>query len=205
MNLVAQSPLPLSDALLAELRAAYAAPPRAYHSFSHVEEVAAHFDEVARTSGWRQPGEVFLAVLFHDAIYVPGARDNEARSAALARDAARRHLGASVLDLDRVEQLILLTARHGALDRTELDADAAAFLDCDMAILGAAPGRYAEYEAAIAAEYAMLPPELYRAGRRHFLGTLLARERIFLSDHFHARLDARARANLRGALAALSA
>ena len=48
------------------------------------EEVLRHYDAVAAGPGWAQPAEVRLAVLYHDAIYEAGRRDNEARSAELA-------------------------------------------------------------------------------------------------------------------------
>ena len=41
---------------------------------------------------------------------------------------------------------------------------------------------------------------MYSLNRRRFLKALLARERIFLSDFFHARLDTQARRNLRRAV-----
>ena len=76
--------------------------------------------------------------------------------------------------------------------------DTCHFLDCDMAILGAAPEAFDAYDRAIAAEYrGHVPDWLFRINRRRFLKALLARPRIYLSDFFHARLDAQARANLR--------
>jgi len=179
------------------LRAAYATPPRAYHSFEHVREVEAHWRDVEARLGWQRPRETWAAVLYHDAIYVAGRADNEAESARLAR---RELAGTPELDLDEVERLILLTAEHGKLTPAGVDRDAALFLDCDMAILGSAPERYARYERAIREEYAAIPDDLFAAGRRRFIERLLAAERIFLSDDFHARLDARARENLRRAL-----
>ena len=83
-----------------------------------------------------------------------------------------------------------------------VDADAALFLDCDMAILGAEPAAFDAYDAAIAREYHAIPAEAFRAGRRAFLQSVLALPRIFLSDYVHARLDARARANLTRAVSA---
>jgi predicted metal-dependent HD superfamily phosphohydrolase len=83
----------------------------------------------------------------------------------------------------------------------EGDDDAAKFLDCDIAILGAPPDRFDEYDAAIAVEYAAVPADRFRAGRGAFLRTLLARERLFLNELFHAELDGLARSNLRRALA----
>jgi predicted metal-dependent HD superfamily phosphohydrolase len=63
------------------------------------------------------------------------------------------------------------------------------------------PATFDAYDRGIAAEYrGKLPAWLFRLNRRRFLKALLARERIFLSDFFHARLDARARSNLRRAV-----
>jgi len=197
-----RAPLVLPAAQQAVLEAAYAVPARAYHNFAHVGEVLGHYAEVAAGPGWRHPAETWLAVLYHDAVYEPGRTDNEARSADLAREHIARWLPDAGIDAERVAALIALTARHGQLRPDEVDEEAALFLDCDMAILGASPSRFDAYDRGIAAEYrGRVPAVLYRLNRRRFLKALLGRERIFLSDFFHARLDAAARANLRRALA----
>jgi predicted metal-dependent HD superfamily phosphohydrolase len=192
-------PLALPGPLVAQLASAYGEPHRAYHDARHVDEVLTWFDRVADDVGWHRPAEVYLAIVFHDAIYQPGAQDNEARSAAWARSAA---LGDVDVDRARVAELIELTARHGHVDRADRDAEL--FLDSDMAILGAPPAVFDAYDTAIALEYQHVPADAYRAGRRAFLAGLLGKSRIFLTDYFHARLDARARANLSRALAALA-
>jgi len=199
--------IPLPGGMREALRAAYDTPPRAYHHFGHVEAVLAHFEEVARGPGWARPREAWLAVLYHDAVHVPGRRDNEARSAALAVAEIDRWLPGSGLDLAHVARLIELTARHGALEAADLGGgadgrDRALFLDCDMAILGADAAAFDAYDRAIAEEYrGAVPGWLFRIQRRRFLRGLLARERIYLSAFFHQRLDAAARANLRRVLA----
>jgi predicted metal-dependent HD superfamily phosphohydrolase len=190
--------LNLPEAQRTALEAAYATPPRAYHNFQHVLEVLRHYDTVAEGPGWRQPREVQLAVLYHDAIYEAGRGDNEARSAQLAQEQIARWSPAAGVDAARVVQLIELTARHGGLAPDEVDGEAALFLDCDMAILAASPQAFDAYDRGIAQEYrAVVPGWIFRRKRRQFLKGLLARERIYLSDFFHARLDAAARANLR--------
>jgi predicted metal-dependent HD superfamily phosphohydrolase len=193
-----QLSMPLPDTLEAELRVAYASPPRAYHNFDHLLEVLAHF---ARVPDWDDRDSAALAILFHDAIYVAGRADNEAASAEFARAQLRGTRWAG--KIERVCDLVLLTARHGSLRGDGLDRDARQFLDCDMAILGAEPGAYDAYERAIAEEYASMPPELYRAGRARFLEQLLQSPRIFLSDFFFAEREGKARENLRRALAAV--
>jgi predicted metal-dependent HD superfamily phosphohydrolase len=188
----------LEAAQQAALEEAYAKPPRAYHHFGHVGDVLRHYHEVEAGPGWEQPREVWLAVMYHDAVYEPGNRDNEARSAALALEHIGRWMPDAGLDAARVAALIELTARHGTLAQGEVDRDAALFLDCDMAILGAGSAAFDAYDRAIAAEYrGHVPGWLFRLNRRRFLKALLQRERIYLSDFFHARLDAQARRNLR--------
>lgn len=200
------APLALSERQQAELEAAYATPPRAYHHFGHVIEVLRHYQAIATGPGWQQPREVRLAALYHDAVYEAGRKDNEARSAQLAVAAIDRHLPDAGIDSARVAGLIALTARHGRMVADELGSDTGAadarhFLDCDMAILGADPQAFDQYDRAIAEEYrGKVPGLIFRANRKRFLRHLLESERIFLSDWFHQRLDAAARRNLRRAL-----
>lgn len=190
--------LPLPPPMLAEARTAYAQPPRAYHNFGHVQALLRHYRDVADGPGWRQPLEVLLAVLYHDAIYEAGRSDNEQRSAELARAAITRWLPDAGVDVARVETLIELTARHGSLQGDMLDADAALFLDSDMAILGAPEAVFDAYDRGIGEEYrGKVPGFLFRLNRRRFLKKVLVQPRIFFSDFFHERYDAQARANLR--------
>ncbi|MGH8026175.1 MAG: HD domain-containing protein [Pseudoxanthomonas sp.] len=201
------APLTLPTSMLSELEAAYATPRRAYHNFGHVQEVLHRFAEVSAGPGWAQPAEVYLAVLYHDAVYEAGRKDNEARSADLAMAQIARWLPERGIDTLRVAELINFTARHGQFSPADFGDDGFSldtrhFLDCDMAILGAEPGVFDAYDAGIAEEYrGHVPGFLFRLNRKRFLKGLLARERIYLSDWFHQRYDAAARANLRRAIA----
>lgn len=194
------APIAMPPQAMAELEIFYATPPRAYHNFGHVQEVLRHYAEVTEGPGWTRPVEPYLAVLYHDAIYDAGRKDNESRSAELAVEKIARWLPDAGVDSARVAQLIDYTARHGQLDAADVDRDAALFLDCDMAILGAEPAAFDAYDRGIAAEYRHVPRWLFKLNRRRFLKALLARERIFLSDFFHGRYDAQARINLRRAI-----
>jgi predicted metal-dependent HD superfamily phosphohydrolase len=189
------APLVLPPDVERTLAAAYAEPQRAYHTATHIHEVLHWYDAVCDEVGWREAKDVYVAVVFHDAVYDPTRHDNEARSAQLAR--------ALVDASDFAIELILLTAKHGSIDPKTVDHDAAHFLDSDTAILGASAAVFDDYEAAIRVEYQHVPDDAYRAGRGKFLQSMLARERIFFSDFFHHQLDTRARDNLARAIARL--
>ena len=188
----------MTPSLREALAAWYGTPGRHYHTIDHVDEVLANFESCR--SLMRQPMEAYVAVLFHDAVYEVGQTDNEARSAALACEQAPRWFD---VDLERVHDLIMMTASHGSHSVT--DADAALFLDCDMAILGASPKRYQEYTRQIFAEWApVVAPRDFAEGRAAFLRKVL-KTRIFLSDLWHQRLESSARRNLEAELLRLSA
>jgi predicted metal-dependent HD superfamily phosphohydrolase len=200
------APLTLPPSMLSELEGAYAAPPRAYHNFGHVQEVLHRFAETTEGPGWTQPAEVYLAVLYHDAVYEAGRKDNEALSAELAMAQIGKWLPEQGIDTLRVAELINLTAGHGQWSPKDFgedgfSLDARHFLDCDMAILGAEPNVFDAYDAGIAEEYrGLVPAFLFKLNRKRFLKGLLARDRIYLSDWFHQRYEASARDNLRRAI-----
>lgn len=172
------------DALLAR----YAEPHRHYHSLRHLEECFERLESVRVRAA--HPGELDLALWYHDAVHAPTASDNEARSADLAVQAMERvRLPADVCG--RVRSLITAT-RHDALPAP---GDAALLVDVDLGILAATPARFDEYEEQIRAEYAWVPAVLFRRKRREVLEGFLARERIYVSGRFVAD-EERARANL---------
>ncbi len=178
------------------LIAAWSEPQRHYHALQHLQECLAALDR------WRHlaqsPELLALALWFHDAVYDPQARDNEARSADWARQALPA-LGLPADQAERVAQLVLATQDHRATD-----ADMGLLLDLDLAVLAAPAARYAEYERQIRAEYAFVPEPDFRAGRHRILAGFLARPRLFVTEALHAAWDAPARANLRQACAAFA-
>lgn len=97
--------------------------------------------------------------------------------------------------------MILATRSHHAGD----DPERAILLDADLAILAAPWPRFAEYDAQIGAEYAHVPPDAYRAGRRRVLRGFLDRPRIFATEWFAGAHEVQARANLARALNILAA
>ena len=128
-------------------------------------------------------------------MYELTAHDNEAQSADWARRALTRFSMAPAV-ADRVHALIMAT-RHQHLPSSP---DEKLLVDIDLAILGAEPARFAEYDKQIRAEYQHVPEALYREKRRAVLNAFLQRERIFSTARFQQQYDAQARLNLRNAI-----
>jgi predicted metal-dependent HD superfamily phosphohydrolase len=182
-----------SAALRDELVACYAEPHRSYHTLQHLRECVAGVEEVLALAG--RPGEVELALWFHDAVYDVKAHDNEARSAAWAKEAVLG-AGAPAEAARRVHALVMAT-RHDAIPAS---ADGRLVVDVDLSILGADAGRFDEYETQVRREYAWVADDQFRARRREVLQRLLARPSIYGTAQIRDRLEQRARANLRRSL-----
>ncbi len=180
------------DALHEQLIARWSEPHRHYHTLRHLRECLENFDKVRSLA--QRPAEIELALWFHDAYYDPARNDNEARSAEWAH-ASSLQAGLAAEVAARIQALVMAT-RHEAAPE---DADAKLLVDVDLAILGASAPRFDEYERQVRAEYAHVPDERFRQGRREILGGFLARPRIYSTAHFHDALEERARGNLRRA------
>lgn len=178
-----------------QLLAAYAEPQRHYHTQQHLVECLTHWASARHLA--QRPAEVELALWFHDAIYEVKAQDNELRSAQWATQALQC-AGASEEICQRVHTLIMATC-HTA---TPADADAQLLVDIDLAILGASPERFAEYDQQVRAEYAWVPGLIYGFKRKQVLQGFLQREAIYSTPFFHALLEQTARRNLRAAVGA---
>ena len=176
-----------------QLMARYGEPQRHYHTARHLEEC---FAALARVRGEAErPGEVELALWFHDAIYDTRRHDNEERSAEWARSVvAKTGLDASVGE--RVAALIMAT-RHKAVPD---GADARTLVDVDLAILGAPEERFDEYERSVRWEYGWVPDVVFRRERRRILRQFLRRRRIFQTNAMHAAHEQPARENLERSL-----
>lgn len=178
------------------LVARYTEPWRHYHVLAHIGDCLRELDRARELA--ERPDEIEIALWFHDAVYVPGRRDNEAASAALAEETLAEG-GIEKGVRERVRALILAT-RH---DAVPTDADARLMVDIDLAILGADPYRFGIYDRAIRQEFASLSPAEFARGRALVLRSFLARPAIYQTERFRTRCEARARANLTAALAPL--
>jgi predicted metal-dependent HD superfamily phosphohydrolase len=172
---------------------AYDEPHRSYHTRQHLEECIGHFSGVVDVA--THPGEIEIALWFHDAVYDLHGPDNERRSAEWALQALTQ-AGATDPVKARVHALIMATL-HSAVPT---EADQQLLVDIDLAILGATPARFKEYDRQVAMEYSWVPSDVYTVKRREVLSSFLARPHIYSTDHFRAEFEAQARINLRNTM-----
>ena len=184
-----------------QLARLYGGADRHYHNLAHIRALLGLLERYR--AGFSDPDAMEAAIWFHDAIYDSTAKDNEARSAALAADA----LAGTVAPerLARIVRMIEATAGHQVSSEISEDeqADTELFLDMDLSILGASAERYAAYEDEVRREYSWVDDATWRARRADFLKSFLARERIFSTDVFRREFEAQARANMAASLARL--
>lgn len=188
---------PPASGVLETLLRRWREPQRKYHTLQHLGECLDLFERDRALAG--HPGEVALALWFHDAIYDTGRHDNEAESAAWARRVLDE-AGAEAAVGERVHAMIMAT-RHSEQPRTP---DETLVVDIDLAILGAAPARFAEYERQIRDEYGFVPEAVFREKRAAILRGFLERPALFGTAAYADRFAAAARANLARAIPALA-
>lgn len=191
---------PAPAGLQAELMTAWSEPRRHYHDQRHLREC------LALWTRWRdhspRPGEVAIALWFHDAIYDPQAGSNELHSAAWATRSLVR-AGADSDTAQRVHDLVMAT-QHDAPAALGSSLDAQLLVDIDLSILGSPAERFERYNQDVRKEYAWVPGFRYQEARAQVLQSFLDRPRLYHGEHAVALLEARARINLAAALSRLA-
>lgn len=186
---------------LDQVLAFYDEPHRAYHDRTHLREM---FDAaLAMNEPLSAPQS--LALVFHDAVYVPGAPRgaNELLSAQLLRVYAA---GVECALVDAAYGIVIDTAEHIARSRA-----AELVLDLDLMRLAAPPADFDRYSRQVFAEQRPLIAiaddaealAFFCARRVPFFQQLLDRAWIYCTPAGRARFEAPARANLRRAIAAV--
>jgi predicted metal-dependent HD superfamily phosphohydrolase len=184
---------PPDKKVLESLLERYAEPQRHYHTVQHLAECLALFEQHAGLA--QHPGEVALALFYHDAIYRVRGGGNEEASADLAVDVAAA-AGVESTAQARIRALILAT-RHTAVPDLP---DERLLVDIDLAILAAPRTRFDAYEQQIRAEYGWVPGFLFRRKRRAILRSFLERRPLFGTPSLAEQLEEQARSNLQRVL-----
>nr|WP_174506259.1 metal-dependent hydrolase [Acinetobacter sp. Marseille-Q1620] len=165
---------------------------RSYHTCQHIVEclelftqIKNHIDDVVSLE---------LAIWFHDVIYNPQAHDNEEQSADLMKLLCRNAFGKDVIE--KVYGWIIATKQHTPSQEKDLNY----LLDIDLAILGASPKRFAEYEAQIRQEYIRVDREIYQVKRRDVLKSFYQMQPLYQTAFFNDKFEQHAKRNLQNVI-----
>jgi predicted metal-dependent HD superfamily phosphohydrolase len=186
-----------AGAIYNDLVARYSEPHRAYHTLKHISHCLDKFGQVRHLA--TNPNAIELALWYHDAIYDTRAKDSEERSAALAKEVAKR---ASLSDnIGRSVASFILATKHTS---APTDSDAQLLVDIDLLILGQPKDKFDEYERQVRKEYEWVAEDAFVAGRSAVLKLFLDRPNIYATRLFRDKYEAQARRNIVSSLTQLS-
>jgi predicted metal-dependent HD superfamily phosphohydrolase len=184
-------------AVFERLVTAYAERQRHYHTLMHIEQCLSQFDLSPADLPFRD--EIEMALWFHDAIYTPGASDNERLSADLFLHLAGASMPRSFTA--RVEDLIMATT-HGALPATP---EACWVTDIDLSSFGLPWPEFIHDSRNVRAERVDLADAQFYPAQARFLRSLINRSPMFQTEFFKCRLEAIARTNITRLLSLIEA
>ncbi|MCX7101373.1 MAG: hypothetical protein NTX38_07735 [Methylobacter sp.] len=176
-----------------ELKRLYSQALRCYHDMSHLTTCLYEFDQVAGLI--QMPDAVELALWFHDAIYLPGAMDNELQSAKLFSKCGQIAFAPEFVE--KICRLILITMHKSPPQ----DYDESYIVDIDLASFGAEWSIFLQDSQNVRKEQLHLPDSVYYLSHAKFLKILLDRHQIFHTDFFRSRYEESARRNIERLLA----
>lgn len=175
----------------------YGEPHRHYHTLNHIRHCLAEFDRAAALMD--HPDAVEMALWFHDAIYQPGAHDNEWRSAELFRQWANGR--ATPAFQQRVHDLVMATTHR----EPPRDHDARFVVDIDLSSFGLPWEKCEQDGRRIRAEFADLHDDEYYPGHLQFLRILQGRPTFFFTEWFQQCYEKIACGNVTRIIAELQA
>ncbi|XP_033215175.1 uncharacterized protein LOC117171724 [Belonocnema kinseyi] len=197
----------ICDTWFLKLQEVYSEEKRTYHNLESLCEKLDHFHEIKESV--KNPQALLLAVFFQNFEYDPKALDGENKNLehfiAFADD-----VGIPAEGELREETCCLL--RAAATHSTEAHKIGGAFggedahylLDLDMAVLGAAPEKYADYRERIRGEYSFLSEPMYTALRLKVLQNFVQIPNIFATKEFREKFEEQARQNIQAEVELLS-
>jgi predicted metal-dependent HD superfamily phosphohydrolase len=188
---------PLTEHLWNEVVKSYTDRKRHYHNLDHLENMLAELSAVKNeVVDW---DTLMMSLVYHDIIYKATAKDNEEKSASIARDRLML-IHFPEPKINKCSEMILATKGHAVSSDHEVNL----FTDADLSILGKPWDVYQQYVQSIRKEYSVYPDILYKPGRKKVLQHFLAMQRIFKTDSFYQQYEDIARQNLQQELAFLN-
>ena len=174
----------------------YSQPHRFYHNLTHIDHclkglscvksIAEDFDSLE------------LAIWYHDAIYDTHRKDNEIKSAELAKKICERNYFTENFTA-KVYGLII--HMDHIIEPNNLDAKI--LNDVDLSILGQERDIFKKYEDNIKKEYIWVPSDIFKIKRRKILQHFLDRDSVYFTTYFRNKYEKKAEINLQKSIDAL--
>lgn len=168
---------------------------RFYHSWKHILHMLEEYEEVKQLLA--DPSLVKHAIWMHDSVYNTqshGNKNEEDSARNAYSHAIRFHLGEEYAK--ELKSLVSLTDHVGF----PISTDGRYLVDIDLAILGAEPTIFDEYEESVRKEYEWVPIDVFKTERAKILRSFLERESIYHTEYFQAKYEEVARKNLQRSL-----
>lgn len=173
-----------------------------HHTLSHIEYCLFVLDKY-RVAGIPKNDEAIeFALWLHDAVYYPGAPENESKSAAVAVSMLQELSGGSAACPAKPQDVRRLIMATVPLEDSEAK-DEQIVSDIDLSVLAGSAGEYDEYAELIQSEFSFVGVELYRSRRWIFLRRLLEEPHIFQTYIMRDMFEDAARDNIKREMDAL--
>lgn len=184
----------------------YGEPHRKFHTMEHLSYLFKRLKEFADDHELERSDLkieldhelMFWCITLHDLIYVPGAADNESKSAEIAKDYLALH---GYEQADMVSEIILATKDHKLVEypesATKLGFHKQLMIDLDLSGIASSPEEWGRTSGEIRDEFVpVVGLEAYEKGRPAWCKSVLDRPRIYGLEYFHQKCEAQARVNL---------
>lgn len=163
---------------------------RYYHDIIHISDLFQQLPQMIKV--YRDQithlDALIHAILWHDAVYVPGRMDNEEQSAI----AGAEHYNGTPNELIAFHNIVM-ASRHTGEPLATIEEQIMA--DIDLSGLAKDFDHFINITFLIYHEYAC-SMDAFRAGRIAWAEGMLSRERIYHTDLYHKLYDGKARENL---------
>ena len=172
-----------------EIEKSYSQKSRKYHNLHHLENMILELENVKDEIS--DFDALLFSVFYHDIIYKATSKDNEEKSAEVAKKRLEK-INIPNEKITKIYNQIFATKSHKRSD----DSDTNFLLDADLSILGKDWKDYENYIHQIRKEYSIYPDFLYNPGRKKVITHFLEFEEIFKTNYFKEKYEKVARENI---------
>jgi predicted metal-dependent HD superfamily phosphohydrolase len=179
----------LVDECWLEILRQYSNKKRYYHTLEHLDNLLYQLKLVRdHIQDW---DTILFTLFYHDIVYNSLNSDNEEKSAQLAEKRLRL-LEVPISKIELCKNQILATKNHLSSNNDDTNY----FTDADLCVLGLSWNAYSGYYTNVRKEYSIYPSFIYNPGRKKVLNHFLSMDRIFKTDLFYEKFEAKARINI---------